>query len=68
MQFKKSQPENKRPMSETKVTDFSLLSVVLRIGISRFASETDVYGSPNDTLLISMLFHNSEFRILNSEF
>ena len=42
MQIEKSQPDGKRIMSETRFTGFPALSVDLRVGISRSASETDV--------------------------
>ena len=41
MQTKKSQPEGKRIMAETRFTEFPALSVDPRVGISRSASETD---------------------------
>ena len=41
MQTKKSQPESKRIMPETRFTEFPALSVDPRVGISRYASETD---------------------------
>ena len=43
MQTKKSQLEGTRIMPETKFTKFPALSVDLRVGISRSASETDDY-------------------------
>ena len=42
MQIDKSQPEGKRIMPETRVTEFPALSVDPRVEISRSASETDV--------------------------
>ena len=41
MQTEKSQPEGKRIMPERRFTEFPALSVDLRVGISRSASETD---------------------------
>ena len=42
MQTEKSQPEGKLIMPQTRVTEFPVLSVDPRVGISRSASETDV--------------------------
>ena len=42
MQTEKSQPEGKRIMPETRVTEFPEFSVDQRVGVSRSASETDV--------------------------
>ena len=42
MQTEKSQPEGKRIMPETMFTEFPTSSVEPRVGISRFASETEV--------------------------
>ena len=39
----KSQPDGKRIIPETRFTEFPALSVDPRVGISRPASETDVY-------------------------
>ena len=56
MKTAKSQPEGERMMPETRFTEFPALSVDLRVGISRSASETD-------DLLLSLpiigSFHNS---------
>ena len=41
MQTEKSQPQGKRIMLETRLTEFQTLSVDPRLGISRSASETD---------------------------
>ena len=41
MQTEKSQPEGKRIMQETRFTKLPALSIDLRVGISRSASETD---------------------------
>ena len=41
MQTEKSQPEGKRIMPEMKFTSFLALSVDPRVGISRYALETD---------------------------
>ena len=41
MQTKKSQPEDKRVMLETRFTEFPALSVDPRVRISRSASQTD---------------------------
>ena len=41
MQTEKSQPKGKQIMPETRVTEFTALSVYPRVGISRSASETD---------------------------
>ena len=40
MQIENSQPESKRIMPETKFTEFPALSVNMRVGIYRSASET----------------------------
>ena len=42
MQTEKSQPEGKRIMPETRLTEFLALSVDLKVGIYRPASGTDV--------------------------
>ena len=42
-QTEKSQPENKRILPETRFTEFPALSVDPRAGISRSASENDVW-------------------------
>ena len=42
MQTAKSQPEGERKIPETRLTEFSALSVDPRVGISRSESETDV--------------------------
>ena len=42
MQIKKSQPEGKRLIPETKITEFPAFSFDPRVGISRFESEIDV--------------------------
>ena len=42
MQTKKSQPESKQIMSETRFAEFPALSIDRRVWISRSASETDV--------------------------
>ena len=57
MQTKKSQPEGKRIMSEMRFTEFPALSVDLRVGISRSASESDdsvVVTSPKLTLMATL--------------
>ena len=41
MQSKKFQPEGKQIMPETRFTMFPAISVNLRVGMSRSASETD---------------------------
>ena len=41
IQTEKSQPEGKCIMPETRFTEFPALSVDQRVGVSRFASETD---------------------------
>ena len=43
MQIEQFQPEGKRIMPESRFTEFSALSVDPRVGISRSASETDVW-------------------------
>ena len=43
MKSEKSQPEGKRIMPETRFTEFPALSFDPRVGISRSASETDVW-------------------------
>ena len=43
MQSKKPQTKDKRIMPETRFTEFRALSVDPRVGISRYASETDVW-------------------------
>ena len=42
MQTEKSEPEGKRIMPETRLTEFLVLSVDPRVRISRSALETDV--------------------------
>ena len=43
MQTEKSQPKGKKIMLETRFTKFPALSIDLRVGISRSASETNVW-------------------------
>ena len=54
MQAEKSELEGKRIMPETRFTSFPALSVDPRVGISRFASETD------DTLFFLPIIRKTE--------
>ena len=44
------------------------VEAILNISIRLNFFEIDLYDGPNGSLFISILLHNSEFRILNSEF
>ena len=54
MQTEKSQPQGKWIMLETRFAEFPALSIDPRVGISRFASETDDF-SFSDLLLVAVI-------------
>ena len=49
-------------------SNFLLLCCSLLISVSGKTYKPAIYDDPNGSLFISILLHNSEFRILNSEF
>ena len=59
MQTEKYQPEGKRIMPETRLTEFPALSVDPRVEISRSASETDVWLFFLPMTLKTIFYHSS---------
>ena len=66
MQTEKSLPKGKRIMPETKFTEFPALSVDPRVGIFRYASETDdcLFFLPNSLKFLQFMLYVGQLQSL----